>query len=712
MTPISQSVPSFLQALQAGDAIGITTDGKWYHKGIIRRIIDVIKGFFCGYDAKLENAKNFSVSLSSLTKLSVEGVGYLRQSTTWDPTQLSVAIQAVKATIQGNVDKEEQQIRGLISQRDALQASLNPTSPITQIAELNRKIYGPESWANRLAAANLDRANLMHRYLGEDQRKIDFTIIKQEDAAWLEKELRGWQKRQFPHVEYLIEEENELLQRSISRYRTIDEFIDELKDSIPLLNTCCQTDFQEGSPEISAFLSKSENIRHIRAIFNKWKKFECTQAKLHRCCCYQEFISAARNNRALLDMCFQSVFKSMPDECTNAIDLFIQAPQIQEKLRKTFLDKRIREVANNGLRFGQYTPDYQGKPLKSVQLLIDGECQSITDEKDVVRLAQNVSKTVSEVFEELEAQNARFINIEYLQEKGLTAFDGRLLNCNLDKEEWWKDLPVIRRLTREQIEDIYDVDFKEGYALFALRASRTTPDLNGDGNHGWADLLVPLADGTFNCLSLGKFSNWFPVTFMETFTHVFHTHEANVTIVDPNSFMSSRDRISVALPPINENQFKEIMQDLRNELLLSRKGDLIFQAQGDNCASWIRHFVQRNWKGLDIEPYQTRFEDIILPSLLMPVIWARNIFPNDDAWHWFRRSFCWLFGAGTYHEMPDGRHVRLLDNQDWNDGILQIPARLWIEKQRILNRIHQYMEGQKAALQFQGIVTPDERVVI
>ena len=139
------------------------------------------------------------------------------------------------------------------------------------------------------------------------------------------------------------------------------------------------------------------------------------------------------------------------------------------------------------------------------------------------------------------------------------------------------------------------------------------------------------------------------------------------------------------------------MNSLKEELLRSRRGELIFQAQGDNCASWVRHFIQRNWPGLDIEPYQTPFQDLILPTIFMPLIWTRDLFPNDAAWHWFRRTFCSMFGALSYHDLPGGGQVRLLDNHDWGRGILQIPSRLWIERERVLARIRDYMEARAGA---------------
>ena len=382
----------------------------------------------------------------------------------------------------------------------------------------------------------------------------------------------------------------------------------------------------------------------------------------------------------------------MPDNFHNAVDIFIQAPRIQEELRRTYLDKRIREIANNGICFEQLTAEGpSGKPLKDVKLLIDGEMQSIADPSNMIHIAKDVMTSVSRVFDEFEAQNFRFINMEYLQDTGVTKFDARLLDVDLSKEEWWKDLPVIRRMTREQVEETYGVSFKDGYALFVIRGSRTTPDLSADGNHGWSNIIYPLEDGTFNVIAPGKFSDWFPVGFWQSFYHIFRTHKAYVTLLDANEFMSSRDRTCIPLPPMPKEKFYEVMADLKNELLKSRRGELIFQAQGDNCASWVRSMISRHWSDLKIEPYETRMEDLGLPAPIMPIIWSKSLFPNEEGWQQFRRGFCSFCGAGEGHDSSDGnggtKTTRLIDHKGWHDGILQLPARIWYERDRVLAQI-------------------------
>lgn len=628
MQPITQTAPSLVQAIQSGYSVGITADGSWYYKGLVTRVINVFRTIFFGYDESLENAQNLSAYLATPKRVSSDVVKGLCQNDSFALQDIEPLVASVKATIQERATGEETEIHSLIKERERLKG-LHDDTQQTAIVELNRKIFSPERWTHRNAAASLDRAILSQKYLGMDQKDIEQTPALHEDVEWLTEELLQWQDHQYPAVAYL----------------------------------------------------NGQNHEHILA-------------KIEYTCRYRDFIVAARQNRGLLDLCFQTVFKNMPDNLPNAIDIFIQAPKVQEELRKTYLDKRIRVVANNGIRFEQLGgTDPTGKPLKDVKLLIDSELQSIVDPEGMVRVAKDVTISVSQVFEEFKAQDSRFINMEYLQDSGVTRFDGRVLDLNLDKEEWWKDLPVIRRMSREQIESTYGVSFKEGYALFVIRGSRTNPDLSADGNHGWTNIIYPLDDGSFNVVAAGKFADWFPVGPWQAFYHIFRTHKACVTVADPNEYMTSREQLSIPLPPLTKEKFLGIMSDLKRELIKSRQGELVFQAQGDNCASWVRSLINRHWQDLHIEPYKTRFEDLTLPWLLKPIVLAKKFFPNETGWQQFRRGFCSLCGATEPHQASDGqggtRFVSLSNDEGYNEGILQLPGRIWLERDNIVEQVRQ-----------------------
>jgi len=256
----------------------------------------------------------------------------------------------------------------------------------------------------RNVTAELDQVLSMYTYLNLSQKTISQTKPLQQNINWLQEELRTWQ----------------------------EEIV---------------------APKEDFFANKMA---------------QSTAAKIKRSCQYPQFIDALRENRTLLELFFYTVFSNMPSDCTDAVDLFIQAPYLQKELTRCNLDIRIKAIANRGLRFIQTSDD----PIqKDVQLLINGKYQSIAHSQNNVTIAHNVKRTVKEVFDTFEEHNRKIADLEYVQ-KGIMLLDGTLSTMDLSSPEWYKDLPIVERLTRKELEERYETNFQTGHALFVVRASR------------------------------------------------------------------------------------------------------------------------------------------------------------------------------------------------------------------------------------------------
>jgi hypothetical protein len=636
MQAISGSVPTFVHAIETSTPIYVTTDGQWRTKGVFERIWSIIRRTLFGYDEAVENAKRLAIALTKPTIVKINGCPGVTQNPAWSSDKIHSLVQAVKATLHDKATEENRCIRALSHQRDAFVTQTSCiSSESPEVVELNRKIFSTDHWVHRHTLAMLDRAELAHRYLGMDQSTIDAIEPRPEDVQWLSQQLLDWQRQQFPAIEYLHGPNHQQVM---------------------------------------------EKIKH--------------------CCRYKDVIEKAKTNGALLELCFQSVFKRMPDNFTNAMDTFVQTPRILDHLKKSYIDTRIRELANEGIKFEQIATKGDGtcKPIKDVKLLMNGTLQSISDLNHVVTIAAKVQKTVKAVFDEFEAQNFRFISMEYLQEAGVTLFDPRLLHIDLNTKEWWKSLPILRRMTREQIERTYGVSLKDQYGLALLRASRASPTLSADSTHGWLNMIYPLEDGTYNVVAAGKYSDQFPVTLWEKFCHIFCTHRAYITVFDFNEFLNNRERTFVSLPIETKESFEAKMEDLRKELLRSRKGELVFQAQGDNCATWCVQFVLRNWPGLNIAPYYVPFYKLKIPTPFTFIVAARKWFPTDSAWQVFRRLICSLLGARRSRKATGGNgkpiDIRLTDNLEWYRGMIHLPSQLWFTRGTVAKQVAEYQQRQ------------------
>ncbi len=509
--------------------------------------------------------------------------------------------------------------------------SLNPSVLEDQlrIVSLNRKIRASSNTPSLHAKAALQSLQMPLETLPLSQQSIEETPFDSQDLEWLTSQVLSWQERQFPYVDYI-------------------------KDS----------------PQRDDVI-----------------------AKLTLCCRYKKFITRCRKNEALLQNFINSIIKNMPDSSTDSVHLFMQVPHIIKTLQKTSLDKRIREIANDGIRFIQRESSDRSLPVKDILLRIHSEHQSISDENATVQIGQDERMQVKEVFAEFMRQNVAMIKLEYLQ-SGVESFDGRLSFDLLRQDDWWKHIPIVRRMTREEISEAYGTHFDTGESFISLRASRSSPTLEASDNHAWVDIALPLEDGTFSMISVGKYTEPFPETIMESLHHIFRSHKATLTVIDFNLFMSQRERASLPFPPLNHEQFENLMGLLKNDFQRSLNGELVFQAQGDNCAAWVVSLMKRLYPDLEIDPYRTAIQDLTVPSFLMPIILARHVLPTQYLWNQFRIACCVALGALDSTPLSDGqggtKNVRLFDNPSWREGYLEIPSALFFRKGELAHRLSEY----------------------
>jgi len=499
----------------------------------------------------------------------------------------------------------------------------------TEASQLKKRFSRAPPSGARAIVARLDRANFTNYYLGLPQQEIEAREPKKADIEWVTEKLKTWQTLQFPEEDFFSE-----------------------------------------------------------------KSKEGTENKIVHCCKYTEFIEACREDEALLEQLFYSAFYNMPADCNDAVDLFIQAPDTTKKLQKLFLDKRIKTVANQGLKFVGDSSERQGK---DVQLLVNGTYQSIVDPERELTIAPNVTRKVKDVFKTFEEHIYKICDLEYLQD-GICLFDSQLPGFDFSSK-WWEKLPIVERVTREEIEQRYRDEsdekpiFAEGEALIVLRASRTTPDLNVEGCHVWQDIAVPLGNDEFNLLSVSKFATYFPKGLIETFGFIFKTQEATITVVDSNKFMNSRERIAVALPPLSQEKFESHMKNIACDIQKAHERRLIFQAQGDNCTTWNKKVLKYTYDRFSITNFfKTEFQDLVLPSIIMPLLHIHRFVPTHTLKKFYRRSLSILFGAYSGTPVPDKDGIittkRLTQNRRWNKGFLLLPAALFDSAEELKKAIH------------------------
>ena len=360
------------------------------------------------------------------------------------------------------------------------------------------------------------------------------------------------------------------------------------------------------------------------------------------------------------------------------MDIFLQAPQIQAELHRSYIDLRIQHIHNKGLMIAEHIEAGQSKRrVKIISLLINGSYQPIVNPSKVVNIALGIEMTVRKLFKTFKKGLDRgFIDYEYLQDSGISLFDGCCKALDLSTPSWWKNLPIVERCTRAEVSEKYDVDFSHGHSLFVLRASRKYPDFHAQDTHSWIDLVIPIEGEpeNFNVISVGKFSEHFPIGTRESLDHITLSHPAEITLIDPNKFYGWRERIHFAFPPMKEETFKLCMEKLRNDLLRCRQGKEYFQAQGNNCAKWVEETIKTTFPQFKLDLFRTMYTEILVPPLT-PLLKLGNT---------FRLILSMILGAwrGADFVSEDGttkRTIRLIQHPDWFKGLYRIPARIFGE---------------------------------
>ncbi len=670
MQPIETSVDTFVDRLQRGESLVVTEKGQWGRRCLISRLARKILGLFIHIDDTVEAAqqlgKYLSTSLVIIHKGQIQG---LCASKAWKGPDVDRLVKGVQQILKSRMQKEQAVVEKLSARKESLETAIAAAQPsgtpaphpdevtTTEIVSLKKSIckYG----VVRHAAADLERARISFHYANQSNTDLKSAAEtkpasgKAEQLRWLFDTLKTWQRNQAPFVDYT-------------------------------------------ASSLAPF----------------------TIEKLTRLCHYPEFVKAMHENITLSDLFFEAVFRSMAPDCIDAVDLFILAPSIQKKIAHTFTDKRIQNIRTiqAPLQVSEVGRTADGLLVRDVKLLFHNTLQSIVDPshkitiadvnpedvkkatgdaKKLQALTEATQRTVKDIFATLEFQNDYFIDLEW-RATGFEVGSSLFPDLDLSRADWWKQLPLFEKpLTRKEIEERFGVPFQTGKALFIVSAARTTPDLSAQDTHASSILLVPLDDEgkTFNLIQFGMFTETFPNTFISKFLHIFRSHRAVISLSDPNKAYSSRFRTFLPLPALDEKTFEGFMNKLRNDLMNTRNGLIVFQAQGHNCAEYIRECIRFLYPHLGLEPFETPFEEISLPSILMPLIHARKVFPTRGSWNVFRFLVCCLLGAWQTHYFPDGkggkRAVSLLRYRPWRAGTLQLPAKLFETKKYIEQMIRE-----------------------
>jgi len=340
---------------------------------------------------------------------------------------------------------------------------------------------------------------------------------------------------------------------------------------------------------------------------------------------------------------------------------------------------------------------------KEITLLMNGKRESLYDESREITFNDLSVHTVGEIFKSFAAKNEEMGEFEYYQKDGILHSCPKQPRVDLSRDDWWKTISELETLTKEEAELRYGCGIDHG--LIVVRASRQHPDeIASDGKpkihvgetHGWTQAVVPRSDGKFSVYAVGKYGDPYPSGLVDTFLYTFKTVKAIVTLSDENEFYSHREHSFIALPAGPDN-IEKYFNKVREDLLKARRGELVFQGQGNNCAAFAQDTLDKAYEGITLPRF---FEiDYRETTSVFPINYVVSFFRTVSDYtcsaiaNICRIAFCTIFGAWRGYDAPQSASAnvagaaaqapnvqpvpRLSENTTWLKGKLLLPAKIF-----------------------------------
>lgn len=646
------------RAIESGASIAINKDGSWQKRWDPLSLVSLLRRTL-GLEQK-DNLK-----LASLVKRFIKASEIISISpgviqTPKKLIDIERAISAVTARLQpqlnqelGNLKSHYDELHELNMLRDlskdgiclAKKTNLGPQeiagrkerhkSYHAQIDQLMGTIKHLES--NNPASKKISKlqVNLFAFKMRQlEQRVISGNVVNQKDFDWLNETILKWKATQFP--------------------------------AIPTLE-------ENGLP----VLSKAELFK-IDSLCRK----------------YPEAVQRMRTSRNYKDFICKFVFKNTNESCSNPVDIAVQFPTLTKKISACFIDKRVKRQSKViGLTFKETITD--NNVHKDVCLRIQNKDIPISDMSRKVtfidkKMATERVLTVEEIFKEFRTKDTTGISHFEYTENGIDLCYPKQPNIDFESPTWWTGLPVVERLSRQEVEDKYNVTMAGKKAVLAVCATREKDPFHIQGNHGWIRVVIPQDDETFTVHALGKYTQSYPVGDLETLLFSFKTHRGVLATIDENELYAHRELCQVP-KALSDAQFERLMAKLKSDLQDSFSGNMVFQAQGQNCSAWVQQvlddvFGQENMPRLFNMPVIETSSPSPINKVLSGIRWLEKI--SHTVAKAARMGLAILLGGRQkVITTKNGKPVEnsTITYEPWRRGYLALPAALFAnEKQKKL----------------------------
>lgn len=386
----------------------------------------------------------------------------------------------------------------------------------------------------------------------------------------------------------------------------------------------------------------------------------------------------------------------------NSPKIFIEYPALQQKLRTSFLSNRIGKINNQCLKIKKIEKFVNGEFLfeKIVTLPFEGIEINILNPHQKISFKGHLTLTISEIFEMFKDKNYRVGNLEFLAQ-GICNWNVHKWGfwddlkkeysvIDLNQEYWWKQLPSIEIISKEEASQRYEQNLNGKNWCVAATATRGSPSLDYENTHAFLELAIPDENGSYNIYDFGKFATFFPSTFFEGLSVFCHNLHAAVAFPDENIFYSHRQQTYHGFT-ISMEQGLKLLTAIKYDVFKSNQKNFVYQIESDNCAKWV-HFHLVGILGEENVPDMFRMHllDTEPKSFVSSIFRLIKKLPKSLQTRAMTICHLPLGAAKKTWIFEEGKKVckSLTRHEFWQTGVVYLPALLHKKKEEgLLNTL-------------------------
>ncbi|MGE4574190.1 MULTISPECIES: hypothetical protein [Parachlamydia] len=281
----------------------------------------------------------------------------------------------------------------------------------------------------------------------------------------------------------------------------------------------------------------------------------------------------------------------------NAPALFIEFPKIARNLQNCGLSRRIGRV-NPKLLHMHKTPLGE----KIIALRMEKQEVSLLDEHKIVCFRGNYRLSLQEIYKIFAQKDFEVGNLEVLAD-GVVNWNAHQLGWwDADSNEfrqialsdplWWQKMPIFEVISLKEAQRRYNLRLDPEAWNVAATSTREALNLDFENSHAFQEIAIPMPGKKFAIYPLGKFATRFPANSWERFTMLCPTVTATIAYPDENVFYNHRQHAyySFAIKP---EQGMKLMGFIKQDIEVSRAGNMVYQIESDNCALWSQGNLER-----------------------------------------------------------------------------------------------------------------------